>query len=92
MKLNAKVTGTERDKERGVLITGNIEGGGYFFKVANADGYALDDELVMLILTKEQAAAAYDHLIGNGADPIVLDKVINQLRPDAPESAEAANA
>lgn len=85
MKLTAKVTGLERDKERGVLITGNIEGGGYFFKVANPDNLALDDELVLLILTKEQAAAATDELHRSGArlQP-TLRLVYDQLRPDAP--------
>lgn len=90
MKLNATVDNirsartTQTGKEQAVVKVKdtwhNIDG----VYLNNDEGWAVDDKLVILVLTKEQAVAAYDHLVGNGADPAVLDKVIDQLRPDEP--------
>lgn len=94
MKLNAKVTTTARESDRGLVFGGDVEGGGWLFKLPNTEGYALDDELVVLVLTKEQAASlsiSLELVVSHGYAEFA--SLRDQLRHDEllTESAEAAH-
>lgn len=81
MKLTAKVTGDHR-RDGKLVIDGNTEDGGYFFKLPNRDGFKRDDELVLLILTKEQTASVFD--FADKYDSAAATLLADQLRPDEP--------
>lgn len=93
MKLTAKVTevisGSEsRDGQQRVKL--KVAEADPMFKsliVANTDDYALDAEVVLLVLTKDSADTFYHTLHGLqriGQTNQIMDQVIDQLRPDAP--------
>lgn len=86
MKLNAKVTGMAREGDRGVVFSGDVEGGGWLFKLPNTEGYALDQELTLLVLTEYDAANFYHWLGGlrNRSINETAERITDQLRPDPP--------
>lgn len=84
MKLNAKVTNITREVS-GVVFGGDVEGGGWLFKLANTEGYVLDQELTLLVLTKQQASDLFDVLDGVEGERGLLPEPLllrDQLRPD----------
>ena len=95
MKLTARVTGLERDKERGAVITGDIIGGGYFYRWPNLDGLALDDEVTVLVLRQDEAADLLWDLNDSGIlsrSYVAAQKLADQLRPDAPDESTLQQA
>lgn len=95
MKLTAKVTGDHR-RDGNLVIDGDTEGGGYFFKLPNREGFKRDDELVLLVMTKSGAALLYHDILTVDAATSAglvypdLADLRDQLRPDEPPIDESA--
>lgn len=91
MKLQAKVTETisgseSRDGQQRVKL--KVEGADSMYRaliVANDDGLQLDDEVVLLVMTKQQASDLFDVLDGVEGERGLLPAPLSlrdQLRPD----------
>lgn len=72
MKLTGKVTGRERI-DRGIVITGDIDGGGYFHKFINEDNYDVDDEITVTV--ERKVVAREPGAPAPWEQPIVADEV-----------------
>lgn len=94
MKLNAKVTSLRTGGRMELTIVTSASG---LEQVITADngGYALDDEVVVLVLTKEQAAQALWDMNDSGVIASHYPgatTLADQLRPDAPPPWEQSSA
>ena len=88
MKLQAKVTGLRTGGRMEITIVTSATGLEQAITADN-DGYALDDELVVLVLTKEQEANLYRVLTRpmvqwDALEIVTVDTLADQLRPDPP--------
>jgi hypothetical protein len=95
MKLSATITelisGSEYDDSRR-RIKLKVEGADSCFRslIVPNGGLTLDDELVLLVLTKADAYAlsgTLDGLQRAGQRNAIVDKVADQLRPDPPNES-----
>lgn len=89
MKLTAKVTALRTNGRMEITIVTSATGLEQCITADN-DGYSLDQELVLLVLTKEQAAAAVEDVdalvvgIAQAEGCPALMSLADQLRPDEP--------
>lgn len=92
MKLQAKVTGLKSAHRHSggmaqaeIMIASTATNYDQSFTVGNPEGYALDQELTLLVLTKQQASDLFDVLDGVDGERGLLPAPLllrDQLRPD----------
>lgn len=88
MKLDAKVTALRTNGRMELTITTSATGLEQVITMDNTDGYAMDEEVVVLTLRPHQTPALFDVLnyLDNekGLLPASLMSLRDQLRPDNP--------